>query len=54
MKNVTLTDDEVGVILLLIDDGLDDIYGGPKILIESIQDQAEIMKDLKRKLEKLS
>lgn len=53
MNNVTLTDDEVGGILRLIEDEFDEIYGGPEGLSECMKIELEIMNNLKRKLEKL-
>ena len=54
MKSLDLTDAEIDVILDMIDDQLDNIYGdGPENLSEFLNIEIRIMNDLKKKLEKL-
>lgn len=53
MKNVSLTTDEIVVILESISDSMDTIYGGPEGLSECMKIELEIMNDIKHKLEKL-
>ena len=53
VNNVHLTDDDIDVILYLINDKMDEVYGGPEGLSECMKIELEIMNDIKHKLEKL-
>lgn len=53
MKNLSLTEAEIDVILWLIEESFDNIYNGPEGVSECMKTEIETMNNLKKKLEKL-